>query len=194
MPEVPAICDACGLVFGSGMVFENARNITLSGNRAQCPRCGAWGRIPDGVYNAFDRTLELVTGPARTVADLKALQSALLSMRARQAKTEDIAAEIKRVAPELETSLLPQTRSELYAFLALIIAALTLILGQCEGGQSIQDVDVTQIYNTTIEHVLKAEGTGPQEATVKKVGRNQPCPCGSGQKYKKCHGAAGGVQ
>lgn len=23
-----------------------------------------------------------------------------------------------------------------------------------------------------------------------KVGRNQPCPCGSGQKYKKCHGAA----
>jgi SEC-C motif domain protein len=23
-----------------------------------------------------------------------------------------------------------------------------------------------------------------------KVGRNDPCPCGSGQKYKKCHGAA----
>ncbi len=24
---------------------------------------------------------------------------------------------------------------------------------------------------------------------VKKVGRNDPCPCGSGKKYKKCHGA-----
>ncbi len=23
-----------------------------------------------------------------------------------------------------------------------------------------------------------------------KVGRNDPCPCGSGKKYKKCHGAA----
>jgi preprotein translocase subunit SecA len=23
-----------------------------------------------------------------------------------------------------------------------------------------------------------------------KVGRNDPCPCGSGQKFKKCHGAA----
>jgi len=23
-----------------------------------------------------------------------------------------------------------------------------------------------------------------------KVGRNAPCPCGSGKKYKKCHGAA----
>jgi len=24
-----------------------------------------------------------------------------------------------------------------------------------------------------------------------KVGRNEPCPCGSGKKYKKCHGVAG---
>ncbi|MEE8519384.1 MAG: SEC-C metal-binding domain-containing protein [Dehalococcoidia bacterium] len=23
----------------------------------------------------------------------------------------------------------------------------------------------------------------------RKVGRNEPCPCGSGKKYKKCHGA-----
>jgi preprotein translocase subunit SecA len=22
-----------------------------------------------------------------------------------------------------------------------------------------------------------------------KVGRNDPCPCGSGKKYKKCHGS-----
>jgi preprotein translocase subunit SecA len=22
-----------------------------------------------------------------------------------------------------------------------------------------------------------------------KVGRNEPCPCGSGKKYKNCHGA-----
>jgi len=30
----------------------------------------------------------------------------------------------------------------------------------------------------------------PVRAT-EKVGRNDPCPCGSGKKYKKCHGAAG---
>jgi len=23
---------------------------------------------------------------------------------------------------------------------------------------------------------------------IQKVGRNDPCPCGSGKKYKKCHG------
>jgi preprotein translocase subunit SecA len=26
-----------------------------------------------------------------------------------------------------------------------------------------------------------------------KVGRNDPCPCGSGKKYKKCHGAGEGA-
>jgi preprotein translocase subunit SecA len=29
----------------------------------------------------------------------------------------------------------------------------------------------------------------PAAATVPEVGRNDPCPCGSGKKYKKCHGA-----
>ena len=36
-------------------------------------------------------------------------------------------------------------------------------------------------------------GEKPRQETVtraeKKVGRNDPCPCGSGKKYKKCHGA-----
>ena len=36
-------------------------------------------------------------------------------------------------------------------------------------------------------------GSGSAEApaqrrTGDKVGRNDPCPCGSGKKYKKCHG------
>jgi len=31
----------------------------------------------------------------------------------------------------------------------------------------------------------------PVEST--KIGRNEPCPCGSGRKYKKCCGAAGGL-
>ena len=33
---------------------------------------------------------------------------------------------------------------------------------------------------------------GPRVETVRKEatpGRNDPCPCGSGKKYKKCHGA-----
>ena len=33
---------------------------------------------------------------------------------------------------------------------------------------------------------------GPRQETIRKApepGRNDPCPCGSGKKYKKCHGA-----
>ena len=32
-----------------------------------------------------------------------------------------------------------------------------------------------------IQYSISTEG-------AKKVGRNAPCPCGSGKKYKKCHG------
>ncbi|MFZ5624887.1 MAG: SEC-C metal-binding domain-containing protein, partial [Gemmatimonadota bacterium] len=30
---------------------------------------------------------------------------------------------------------------------------------------------------------------GTATSVVPEVGRNDPCPCGSGKKYKKCHGA-----
>ena len=36
---------------------------------------------------------------------------------------------------------------------------------------------------------------GPKVETIRKEatpGRNDPCPCGSGKKYKKCHGAGTG--
>jgi preprotein translocase subunit SecA len=35
-----------------------------------------------------------------------------------------------------------------------------------------------------------AEEARPQRRAEPKVGRNDPCPCGSGKKYKKCHGSA----
>jgi preprotein translocase subunit SecA len=34
-------------------------------------------------------------------------------------------------------------------------------------------------------------GQPSQRRSGEKVGRNDPCPCGSGKKYKKCHGAEG---
>ena len=35
----------------------------------------------------------------------------------------------------------------------------------------------------------EAGGSGKsRSAVIEKIGRNDPCPCGSGKKYKKCHG------
>jgi preprotein translocase subunit SecA len=46
---------------------------------------------------------------------------------------------------------------------------------------------------TAVKPVAAGDGAAPAPArpqhTVAKVGRNDPCPCGSGKKYKKCHGA-----
>jgi preprotein translocase subunit SecA len=33
-----------------------------------------------------------------------------------------------------------------------------------------------------------AAKTAAGPVTIDKIGRNDPCPCGSGKKYKKCHG------
>ncbi|MGM9624816.1 MAG: SEC-C metal-binding domain-containing protein, partial [Eubacteriales bacterium] len=33
-----------------------------------------------------------------------------------------------------------------------------------------------------------ARSTAPKNANGEKIGRNDPCPCGSGKKYKKCCG------
>src|SRR2546426_10349855 len=36
------------------------------------------------------------------------------------------------------------------------------------------------------------EAPQPAQRAAARVGRNDPCPCGSGKKYKKCHGAEEG--
>jgi preprotein translocase subunit SecA len=36
---------------------------------------------------------------------------------------------------------------------------------------------------------LGLEESGADQAVSDKTPRNAPCPCGSGRKYKKCHGA-----
>ena len=39
----------------------------------------------------------------------------------------------------------------------------------------------------------KARDNAPVEGSADQVGPRQPCPCGSGKRYKACHGAAGGA-
>jgi hypothetical protein len=39
-----------------------------------------------------------------------------------------------------------------------------------------------------LERLEKPILTGPQSSTARRVGRNDPCPCGSGKKFRMCHG------
>ena len=38
-------------------------------------------------------------------------------------------------------------------------------------------------------HLREGGRLDAPSGVVPEVGRNDPCPCGSGKKYKKCHGA-----
>jgi preprotein translocase subunit SecA len=58
-----------------------------------------------------------------------------------------------------------------------------------------QDVEQIEQQQQRPQKVVMSHGNetvNGDPATVKrdadKVGRNAPCPCGSGKKYKRCHG------
>ncbi|HEY5948868.1 MAG TPA: SEC-C metal-binding domain-containing protein [Kofleriaceae bacterium] len=49
----------------------------------------------------------------------------------------------------------------------------------------------TEVVIEAFDAALAGRRPGERQGTVvaaEKVGRNEPCPCGSGKKYKKCHG------
>jgi preprotein translocase subunit SecA len=59
-----------------------------------------------------------------------------------------------------------------------------LRMSRTDNTSSTQRTDSTQQYGYDT-----AQREKPQPVHVeKKVGRNDPCPCGSGKKYKNCHG------
>ena len=151
--DVPAFCDTCGAVFRSGIVVQNSTNITFVGNRAgPCPICGGMGHIPDGVFNFVGDTIEILSAPRRTVDELSRLAKILREAREKKQGPEEVAQTIRKELPELSrlADLLPKTRAELYAFLALIIAVVTL-LSQSVGGDR-KSTNIT--VNQTISQVL----------------------------------------
>lgn len=192
MVDVPAFCDSCGTIFRSGIAANNATNITFVGNRAgPCPSCGGMGHIPDGVFNFVGNTIEILSAPQRTIDEVSRLAKIIREAREKQEPPEVVAQRIREELPALAglADLLPRTRAELYAFLVLIVAVLTLV-GQ--GGHSERkstNITVNQIINQVYVESDK-KTAAPQQFTQspKKVGRNEPCPCGSGKKYKKCCG------
>jgi hypothetical protein len=49
---------------------------------------------------------------------------------------------------------------------------------------------IAEAFDAAVEGRRPGERVGPIVREATKVGRNDPCPCGSGKKYKKCHDGA----
>ena len=113
--KVPAICDNCGAFFPSGFDMTNCKNITFAGCKSgPCPKCGEEGHVPDGIYNFIGSTIELLSGPKRTVSELEHLATILIKIRNQGASLQQTTQKISEEIPELYslTQVLPKTRSE----------------------------------------------------------------------------------
>ncbi len=103
--------------------------------------------------------------------------------------------EYKREAFELFEELLGSVKFEVIKFLARVrfqssedVEAIERQRREAEAKQkmSYQKADAQSLGGDQAEQ--KPAPSQPFVRQEKKVGRNEPCPCGSGKKYKACHG------
>lgn len=108
--------------------------------------------------------------------------------------------EYKREAFEMFSELLERIKYEVVSILSKVK------IQSNEEVEELEEKDRPQVENVNYQHAeaggIQAEGdeaqgagAGEGEAVAqqpirreRKVGRNEPCPCGSGKKYKQCHG------
>jgi hypothetical protein len=93
----------------------------------------------------------------------------------------------ERVAPALVA-----TQPHIYAKLAELIAEDVRENAMAADTATII-VKPTQVVIEAFDAAVAGRRPGERQGTVaaqEKTGRNEPCPCGSGKKFKKCHGAA----
>lgn len=100
--------------------------------------------------------------------------------------------EYKREAFELFSGLLNTIKSEVTKVTMLVQIKTREDVDAVEPPEAVENVQYQHAdYNEAL-----ADADTAEEATSRpviregvKVGRNDPCPCGSGKKYKQCHGA-----
>ncbi len=102
--------------------------------------------------------------------------------------------EYKREAFELFTGMLQHMKRESVRILTAVqVPTREEIEAQEEARrrQAVAQLAQTQTMHESADVDSDSEGEAPDRvmpAVSHKVGRNEPCPCGSGKKYKQCHG------
>ncbi|MDD2924403.1 preprotein translocase subunit SecA [Rhodoferax sp.] len=101
--------------------------------------------------------------------------------------------EYKREAFELFGQMLDSVKNEVTKVLMTVRIqsndAVEQAAAEMESrGEHIANVTYSAPSETGEVQVTVDDDTVIKNATVPRVGRNDPCPCGSGKKYKQCHG------
>ncbi len=198
MTPIPVICDSCHQLWladhvvgvDAGSKAEIAfKNVGVS----PCPYCGGAGRIPDGVYELTRDVARLVASLSRN--DLGRLQQILSGARERAASDEEVEADIEREVPAALDlmQLLKAKQQSLAGWLGVLLALITVLMqagvvpahGE-DQPSTVTPEQVEEIIVRVEQRLQSGPRTIPREQP--KVGRNDPCPCGSGKKFKHCHG------
>ncbi|WP_416392516.1 SEC-C metal-binding domain-containing protein [Burkholderia sp. LFS061] len=203
MAVIPAICDRCGTAFPSGFWMDgNTSGITFTGSKSgPCPKCGGVGSIPDGVYALVNGLIQFARAGGLPAERLAMLSEVATAARAQNWSREQFTDEAERRAPGAASLLswMPENKSEWYTFIGILITVLALL--QASSGYTLKDLISAGAEQPAAARSSQAPSTSntpralPQQARDpgmmrigNKVGRNELCPCGSGIKFKRCHG------
>jgi len=98
--------------------------------------------------------------------------------------------EYKREAFDLFSAMFEQVKSEVTRILMNVqVRTAEEVEAVAEQPHELQNVRYQHAgYDEALEEANADPKTQPFVRTGDKVGRNDPCPCGSGKKYKQCHG------
>jgi len=99
--------------------------------------------------------------------------------------------EYKREAFELFELLLSTVRSEVTRILMTVQIRTEQELEKAEEPVHLENVRYQHADQDEALAEANAEQKSQPVRVAQKVGRNDPCPCGSGKKYKQCHGKLG---
>ncbi len=97
--------------------------------------------------------------------------------------------EYKREAFELFANLLDTVKHEVTQVTMQVQVKSAADIEAVEKPTELENVQYQHTdYDEALANSEEAKDNAPFEREGVKIGRNDPCPCGSGQKYKQCHG------
>jgi preprotein translocase subunit SecA len=148
-------------------------------------------KVDLAAWRGFERSVMLQSLDTHWREHLAALDHLRQGIHLRGYAQKNPKQEYKREAFELFEALLGTVRNEVTRILATVEIRSEAQIEEAE--QHHPQVENVQYHHADYEEALAEAGAAekkpqPQERALPKVGRNDPCPCGSGKKYKHCHG------
>ncbi|HEU4647350.1 MAG TPA: preprotein translocase subunit SecA [Burkholderiales bacterium] len=148
-------------------------------------------KIPPGAEESFrqyERYVMLQILDAHWREHLAALDHLRQGIHLRGYAQKNPKQEYKREAFELFGAMLEAVKLEVTRTLVAVEIRASDAVPQADVAQHVENVRMQHAdYDTALGEGEPAPKPQPARAG-QKVGRNDPCPCGSGRKYKHCHG------